>query len=377
MANYTPIIKNIREQDGNLHFTISNINVSLANSLRRIMLAEIPCVVFRTFPHNENKANIEINTTRINNEIIKQRLSCIPIHINDPNFPIHNFCIEIDKKNTSNTIQYVTTEDIKIKDKEKNKYISEKEVREIFPPNPITKYYIDIARLRPKLNENMDGEHLKLSCDFSIGTAKEDGAFNVVSTATYSYTPDEEKLKNEHKIFIEKLKQAGKSKEEIEFESKDWLILNKQRHYIENSFDFVIESVGQFTNYEIIYKSIDIMIQKLNKFKDDITNNDNINRLITDSNVTILYSYDILLENEDYTLGKALEYMLYREYFNTKRLTFCGFYKPHPHINNSIIRIAFPDKKDDPTSFIINYMTDSINKLIEIYTNIEKVFMSK
>lgn len=374
MANFNPIIKNIREQDDHLYFTISNINVSLANSLRRIMLAEIPCVVFRTFPHNENKANIEINTTRINNEIIKQRLSCIPIHIDDPNFPIDNFSIEIDKKNNSNTIEYVTTEDIKIKDKEKNKYISEKEVREIFPPNPITNYYIDIARLRPKLNENIDGEHLKLSCDFSIGNAKEDGAFNVVSTATYSYTPDENKLKNEHKLFVEKLKQLGKKQEEIEFESKDWLILNKQRYYVENSFDFAIESVGQFTNYEIVSKAIDIMLQKLNKFKNDIINDND--RLITNSNVTILNSYDILLENEDYTLGKALEYMLYREYFNTNKLTFCGFYKPHPHINNSIIRIAFPENENNKT-LIVEYITDSIDKLINIYTNIEKYFINK
>lgn len=375
MANFNPIIKNIREQDDHLYFTISNINVSLANSLRRIMLAEIPCVVFRTFPHNENKANIEINTTRINNEIIKQRLSCIPIHIDDPTFPIDNFSIEIDKKNNSNTIEYVTTEDIKIKDKEKNKYISEKEVREIFPPNPITNYYIDIARLRPKLNENIDGEHLKLSCDFSIGNAKEDGAFNVVSTATYSYTPDENKLKNEHKLFVEKLKQLGKKQEEIEFESKDWLILNKQRYYVENSFDFAIESVGQFTNYEIVSKAIDIMLQKLNKFKNDIINDND--RLIAISNVTILNSYDILLENEDYTLGKALEYMLYREYFNTNKLTFCGFYKPHPHINNSIIRIAFPENENNITTLILEYITDSIDKLIGIYTNIEKYFINK
>ena len=43
-----------------------------------------------TFPHEKNKANIEINTTRFNNEIIKQRLSCIPIHITDTAFDYQN-----------------------------------------------------------------------------------------------------------------------------------------------------------------------------------------------------------------------------------------------------------------------------------------------
>ena len=31
----------------------------------------------------KNDVDIEINTTRLNNEILKQRISCIPIHIAD------------------------------------------------------------------------------------------------------------------------------------------------------------------------------------------------------------------------------------------------------------------------------------------------------
>ena len=31
-------------------------------------------------------------------------------------------------------------------------------------------------------------------------------------------------------------------------------------------------------------------------------------------------------------------------YYNgSKHLTYCGFSKPHPHITNSIIRVAFRD----------------------------------
>ena len=63
--------------------TISNINCSLANALRRVILANIPTVVFRTSPYEKNDATFHINTSRLNNEILKQRLSCIPIHISD------------------------------------------------------------------------------------------------------------------------------------------------------------------------------------------------------------------------------------------------------------------------------------------------------
>ena len=72
-----------RDDDDNLYFTLSGINVSLANSLRRTMLSDIPLVVFKTTPHDKNKCTIHANTSRLNNEIIKLRLSCIPIHFKD------------------------------------------------------------------------------------------------------------------------------------------------------------------------------------------------------------------------------------------------------------------------------------------------------
>ena len=81
-----PLVESIVDEDSILRFRVSNIDVSIINSLRRIILSEIPCFVFRTFPYNKNKAAIEINNTRFNNEIIKQRLACIPIHIKDRSF---------------------------------------------------------------------------------------------------------------------------------------------------------------------------------------------------------------------------------------------------------------------------------------------------
>ena len=58
-----------------------------------------------------SKSNIDY----FNNEILKQRLSCIPLHINDSKFPYETFEIEINKKNTSGNIEYITTEDFKVK----------------------------------------------------------------------------------------------------------------------------------------------------------------------------------------------------------------------------------------------------------------------
>ena len=75
-----PMIKDIKTANGYLTFNLSGVDVSVANAIRRIILSEIETVVFRTAPYARSLANIKTNTTRLNNELIKQRLSCIPIH---------------------------------------------------------------------------------------------------------------------------------------------------------------------------------------------------------------------------------------------------------------------------------------------------------
>ena len=79
----TPKVASKNENDDILTFNLSETNVSIANALRRTIISDIRSVVFHTFPYSENQCTIVKNTTRFNNEIIKHRLSCVPIHITD------------------------------------------------------------------------------------------------------------------------------------------------------------------------------------------------------------------------------------------------------------------------------------------------------
>ena len=47
----------------------------------------------------DSKVDIITNTTRLNNEIIKQRIGCIPIHIDDNDFPYQEYVVEVNKQN--------------------------------------------------------------------------------------------------------------------------------------------------------------------------------------------------------------------------------------------------------------------------------------
>ena len=364
-------IENLIEENNQLKFTLSDINVSIANAIRRIILSEIPCVVFKTTPYEENKVDIEINTSRMNNELIKQRLSCIPIYISDINAPIENYKIIIDKQNTSDIVEYVTTEDIQILDKNLNKLLNIEETRNIFPKNKLTNYFIDIARLRPALSKEIAGEQLKLTADLSVGTAKEDGTFNVVSTCSYGNTPDVSAIEEQITKKMVELEEKKFTKEEIDFTIKDWRLLNSEMYAVKDSFDFIIETIGQYSNSDLIVKATDIMLNKLNKLMEDIQTQENI---IKSSNTTLENGFDITLFNEDYTLGKALEYMLYTKYYNSENniLNFCGFKKPHPHIDESLIRLGFTERQDK--DMVITIITSAINDLITIFTNILDYF---
>jgi len=338
-----PRIQDVKEDGNTLTFTLSNVNVSLANAVRRTILSDIPTVVFRTTPYEENKAVFLVNSTRLNNEIMKQRLSCIPIHITDLETPLENYILEVNVENLTDTIQYVTTKDFLVKNITTNKYLSEKDNTNIFPPND-SGNYIDFARLRPKISDEIPGEKLHFTCEFSIGTAKENAMFNCVSTCSYGFTPDEEGIDRELSKKVKHWKDQGLTKEGIDFESKNWRLLEAQRIVKKDSFDFIIETVGVFANNELVKKACEILLKKLTDMivlidKDDL-------KIIPSQN-TMPFSFDIILENEDYTIGKALEYMLYSKFFeDMKILSFCGFKKMHPHDSDSIIRIAYKELTD-------------------------------
>ena len=60
-------LENLKESDDILTFTLGGVDVCYANAIRRTILSDIPVVCFKTTPYAENKADILINTTRLNN----------------------------------------------------------------------------------------------------------------------------------------------------------------------------------------------------------------------------------------------------------------------------------------------------------------------
>ena len=374
-SKYIPRIVSRTDERGELKFTIDRINVSLANALRRVILSDIPTLVFRTFPYVECKASITTNTSRIHNEILKQRLSCIPIHIIDQDFPYKEYQLEIDVVADGSEIRYVTTKDFKMKNKTNGKYLTDVKCREIFKQNEITGDYIEFARLLPKMTEYGEGEQLTMTCDLDIGTAKEDGAFNVVCTCAYQMTMDAAKVDEAWRVKEAELVKEGLAtvgSDEMKAQRKNWSLLDGQRQTKEDSFDFVVETVGVFTNAEIVHKAAQIMINKCTKFIRDIESGENH---IIPTVSTIQNGFDIELKGEDYTLGKVLEFFMHdKHYAEDQTVTYCAFRKVHPHNPDSMIRVGFAETVGVDEGIVAQYITTCARDAIVVFEHIRDQF---
>jgi DNA-directed RNA polymerase subunit L len=404
----TPTISTYNNnKEEQLTFTLENCDVSIANAVRRIVLSDVNTYVFKTFPHSENRANFIVNTTRLHNELLKQRLGCIPIHhlhtIDGFQNDYKNYVVEVDVKNESDTIRYVTTEDFKVK-RAKNleksgggshddddvvyEYLPESTVRKIFPPDSISGEYIEFARLLPRLSSNVPcGEALAFTCTIEISNAKFDGMYNVAHTCSYSCTPDEKEIEKQWKAKEKGLREGFESEaahapgsnvaEQLASAKKNWELLDAQRICVANSFDFVIETVGVYSNVQLVTKSCDIMIKKCEKLLADIehgaNNNDSIiepaNELTTMKN-----AFCIKLIGEDYTLGKAVEFLLFSNYYDKPDgiVSFCGFKKPHPHALDSFIIVAF--KEETELSKVQEYVSKIVSECISIFKSLFESF---
>jgi len=360
-------VENVVESEGTLSFNIRGVETCVVNSLRRTCLSNIETLVFKGFPHHESSINIIKNTTNFNNEYLKHRISCIPIMSNKSNeFDQlkENYKIVVDVKNEKGKQEkrYVTTKDIVLVNKQTNNAVQSEMNGSLFPPDPISGEHILLCVLYPNHNlSDNEMEELNFEAEFEIGCAQENSCWNVVHNCTYEF------LRNEPEIS----KRANNIEDKME--KRDFEILDAQRIYYENEYKMTVESLGIFTNRELMAKSCEYITSKLNLIiqytKDnELANVQTKEEYISASNdgtksaeeieeyqnmYCNIYTEDDFfvfeLKEDDYTIGKLIEVYLYSSYKET--LNFVGFKKNHPVQPNAHIYIRY--KKEQTNKKII------------------------
>ena len=77
------------------------------------------------------------------------------------------------------------------------------------------------------------------------------------------------------------------------------------------------------------------------------------------------------IENEDYTIGKLIEYHLFDKLFSDV-VCYIGFKKFHPHDVESVLRLAY--KKNVDKQMITTHLIQSCSDAINAIKSVQKLF---
>lgn len=343
--------KNYAKNDNKIIFNIKDTDVSIINSIRRVILSDIPNVAFDFQPYDfeQKKVNIIENTCSLHNEIILQRLSMIPLKLDENeiyNFEPSKYKFRLKKVNNTNKMMNVTTEHIDIYDENDKKY-NEKFIRKIFPKNKLSGDFILITKLKPNLFDKNKGDVLEINMLASKKNANYYAGFGYVSCCVYFNVIDEKQAKEELDKILEKNKDL--SKKDIEGLEKDFNTLDKYRYFKKNEYDepnyfeYNIESESRVSPEFLFFKAIIILKNRIEKLITNIIDDKIKIEKIKDTNN--FYSFEI--KNEKHTLGNLIQSLFYNKFVREeegKIIEYIGYHCPHPLDDILILKIKFNKK---------------------------------
>ncbi|KAK8803279.1 hypothetical protein WA158_000973 [Blastocystis sp. Blastoise] len=277
-----------------IKFTLSNVDVSTANTLRRVLIAEVPTLAI-------DLVKIYENTSPLNDEFIAHRLGLIPLRSKEnPRFEgmnnqklctcatgCKNCCVEFDLNvKCTEGIYNVTSADLICRDPhfepahfqtEKDPYRCTNGIR-----------IMDLAK----------GQELRLTATATIGVAKMHAKFSPVSTAVFKYRPIikiNQQLLEEVDIDTRRAIQQCCPKKIFEYNEDthaitivhpedclfcsdcdefntfkyDKLIDVQQRQDI---FDFIVEGTGAMKPTDILLSAFNVLEKKTEDLRDILKN---------------------------------------------------------------------------------------------------------
>jgi hypothetical protein len=315
-----------------MHITMQNVHYSVANSLRRSIMSLVKTTGFRALPYEHATINVEKNDTYLNNEIIKHRISMVPVYVAD-DMDLDDYEFIIDEVNNTNTIQMVDTSHFKIRRISTNTMLKEAEVRRILPANTLTGDFIPIVKLKPKYYTDLGVSKLaevprnitvpnttpislKLTAKLVRSNGMENGHFSPVCTCAYGNTIDQTiiKQKEDEYVVATNAKNAELGLSAIDedilrrrFQINEVYQYYKTDEYGEpNSFDFIIESVGQYSPIELIHRGLLELITEMERFVEAVRTK-NTELVDVYPSTTVGNGFEILAKSMNDTLGNIIQ----------------------------------------------------------------------
>ena len=163
-------------------FTLRNVDLAFANSLRRVILAEIPTIAI-------DLVEVEANTSVLADEFIAHRLGLIPLNSKDSEQLLYTrdcdcegYCencsiiLTLHTRCTGNEVMKVYARDLSLEGQRPNPHIGNPIITDSEAQGPV------IAKLR-------QGQELKVKCIAKKGIAKEHAKWAPTASVAFEYDP--------------------------------------------------------------------------------------------------------------------------------------------------------------------------------------------
>ena len=287
--------------DSTIRFRLKNVSVAYANTLRRIMIAEVPTMAIEF-------VTIRENTTPLHDEYIAHRLGLIPLmsssieHFNNrsdcscsdnSNCPICSVKFRLSVKNLNDEIRNVTTDDLKSEYRGdpqiQGKIDHQMSVKPLTYPVILGGEVHQRSVLIMKLGKN---QQLDLECVATKGIGKEHAKWSPVCVAAMKYEPKvsvsevkgmELSLENRHAFIAScPVKVFGIHPEKKSIEVRDMskcmfcyecvriqkeLNIEDLVKVEDGDFIFDVESTGALKPDEIVNFAFDVLHKKLDNLR--------------------------------------------------------------------------------------------------------------
>jgi DNA-directed RNA polymerase subunit L len=323
-----------KEPHNRFTFELHNVDLSIINGIRRVIMTDIPVVGFLGEEIGDTEPSISIlaNNGPLNNEILLHRFGLIPIHFSEEDtdtFNENEYVFELNSENTGHDMMNVTTKSMKV-----HKDGKEINATKLFPANSFTKDYILITRLGPQERLHVQGRAIKR-------TARLHAGFSPVSLCTFSF-----------------LAPAAPTASP----------LDQERGFYKNEYGeptavlFSIETEMALSPKYLVAKSLEIMIAKLEALSQTE---------LLPSRSEDFRGAQFTIKNEDDTLGNVLQSNMHNYYIrekhetrNNKTLTYVGYYCPHPLETSVVVRLCLDDAETATDAEYTDVLVDSCARLI-------------
>ncbi|KAJ2721717.1 DNA-directed RNA polymerase core subunit rpc40 [Coemansia sp. Benny D115] len=281
-------IKIIRVTATDIEFDLIGVDASIANALRRILIAEIPTMAIE-------KVYMINNTGIVQDEVLAHRLGLIPI-LADPNEFVwkrpndlptdqNTIVFKLKVECTHNRDAAADETDPKVKYINSAVYSNQLiwdpkgDQEERFAASPIKPIHDDIlvTKLRP-------GQAIECELHCEKGVGKDHAKFSPVATASYRLLPDIQILEDitgdDAELFrdcfapgvVEIVQEKGVKKAKVVNPRKDTVSREVLRHKqfedkvrltrVRDHFIFNVESTGAIAPERLVCQALDVLIEK-------------------------------------------------------------------------------------------------------------------